>query len=108
MHMKIPGNVPGSVDKGNLLSGVKDLPAQIRDESSSPSFGDVLKETLDAFEGIENSVQEKVGGVVTGVKGGSPHEALITLEKADIAFQLMNQVRSKIVRAYEEVMRTQV
>ena len=36
------------------------------------------------------------------------HEAMIALEKADIAFQLMNTIRGKIVRAYEEVMRMQV
>jgi flagellar hook-basal body complex protein FliE len=33
---------------------------------------------------------------------------MIALEKADIAFQLLMQVRNKIISAYETVMRTQV
>jgi flagellar hook-basal body complex protein FliE len=33
---------------------------------------------------------------------------MVALEKADVAFQLMSAIRGKIVRAYEEVMRTQV
>jgi flagellar hook-basal body complex protein FliE len=41
-------------------------------------------------------------------KGVQTHEAMIALEKADVAFQLMNNIRMKITRAYEEVMRTQV
>jgi flagellar hook-basal body complex protein FliE len=40
--------------------------------------------------------------------GVTTHEAMIALEKADIAFQLMTSIKSKIIRAYEEVMRTQV
>jgi flagellar hook-basal body complex protein FliE len=30
------------------------------------------------------------------------------MEKADLSFQVMLQVRNKIVEAYEEIMRTQV
>jgi flagellar hook-basal body complex protein FliE len=33
---------------------------------------------------------------------------MIALEKADLSFQLMMQVRNKIVQAYQEVMKAQV
>jgi flagellar hook-basal body complex protein FliE len=36
------------------------------------------------------------------------HETMIALEKADVSFQLMLQVRNKIVGAYEEIMRMQL
>ena len=36
------------------------------------------------------------------------HDAMIALEKADVAFQLMNAVRTRIVQAYQEVMRMQI
>ena len=33
------------------------------------------------------------------------HQTMISLEKADVAFQLMMQIRNKIIAAYETVMR---
>jgi flagellar hook-basal body complex protein FliE len=33
---------------------------------------------------------------------------MIALEKAEVSFQLMMQVRNKIVSAYEEIMRMQI
>jgi len=35
------------------------------------------------------------------------HTALIAVEKADLSFQLMMQVRNKIVSAYQEISRMQ-
>ena len=36
------------------------------------------------------------------------HETMIAIEKAEISFKLMLQVRNKILEAYQEVMRMQV
>jgi flagellar hook-basal body complex protein FliE len=36
------------------------------------------------------------------------HTVMMALEKADISFQVMMQVRNKIVSAYQEIMKTQV
>jgi len=35
------------------------------------------------------------------------HEAMIDIEKANISFRLMMQVRNKLLSAYEEIMRMQ-
>lgn len=71
-------------------------------------FGQFLKEAVQDVNTIQNSADKQIQGLVAGQPGFTSHEAMIALEKADVAFQLMNAVRSKIVRAYEEVMRTQV
>ena len=47
-----------------------------------------------------------VAGVLTGT-GTDVHSALIAVEKADLSFQLMMQVRNKIVSAYQEISRMQ-
>jgi flagellar hook-basal body complex protein FliE len=39
---------------------------------------------------------------------GSIHDAMIALEKAGISFQVMMQVRNKILDTYQEIMRMQV
>jgi len=36
------------------------------------------------------------------------HDTMLALEKADLSFRLMMQVRNKIVEAYQEVIRMQV
>jgi flagellar hook-basal body complex protein FliE len=33
---------------------------------------------------------------------------MIAMEKADVAFKLIMQIRSKVISAYETIMRTQV
>ena len=45
-------------------------------------------------------------GVLEGT-GTDVHKAVIAVEKADLSFQLMLQVRNKIVAAYQEVERLQ-
>ena len=72
------------------------------------SFSDVLTQAMTEVNSLQKEADVKVAGLVAGSGGVTPHDAMIALEKADIAFNLMTQIRSKIVRAYEEVMRTQV
>jgi len=36
-------------------------------------------------------------------KGADVHSAMIAVEKADLSFQLMMQVRNKIVQAYQQI-----
>ena len=36
------------------------------------------------------------------------HSVMLALEKADLSFQMMMQVRNKFVQAYQEIMRMQV
>jgi flagellar hook-basal body complex protein FliE len=47
-----------------------------------------------------------VGDLLKGDRS-DVHNVMIAVEKADVAFQLMMQVRNKIVSAYQEVSRMQ-
>jgi len=40
--------------------------------------------------------------------GGDPNEAIIAMEKADMNFQLMIEVRNKLINAYQTVMNMQM
>ena len=76
-------------------------------ESPQKGFGTVLK---DAIQDI-NKLQMDADAAITKLqvdKTGSIHEAMIALEKADISFRAMLQVRNKIIDAYQEVMRMSV
>jgi len=71
-------------------------------------FADMLSNSIREIDNMQKHADDQIQGMVTGKDGVTPHDAMIALEKADISFRLMNSIRSKIVRAYEEVMRTQI
>ncbi len=77
-------------------------------KTQAPSFADALTKAIGEVNSLQQEADVRVAGLVTGSGDVTPHDAMIALEKADVAFSLMTQIRSKIIRAYEEVMRTQV
>jgi len=71
-------------------------------------FEDVLTDALKEVNTLQNEADSQIEALTLKKEGVTPHTAMVALEKADIAFQLMSAIRGKIVRAYEEVIRTQV
>lgn len=69
-------------------------------------FLNVLHSAMDDMQQLQGQAETKVAGVLEG-NGADVHTALIAVEKADLSFQLMMQVRNKIVSAYEEISRMQ-
>jgi len=65
-------------------------------------FLDTLQKTLDQAQEVESDASGKVTDLITG-KGQDVHSAMIAVEKADISFQLILQVRNKIVKAYQDI-----
>lgn len=97
----------------SAISSLRILPAETdlsslspSSTSSGPGFRDVLHSAIDDIQQLEGQAQAKVAGVLEG-NGADVHSALIAVEKADLSFQLMMQVRNKIVSAYEEISRMQ-
>lgn len=76
------------------------------EENASPGFGDVLKNTLQNVNQLERGAHQQVNMVLQG-GGGDVSGVMIAVEKADVAFQLMMQVRNKIVSAYQDVEKMQ-
>ena len=71
------------------------------------SFTQTLKDSIQQVNTIQSQADQTVVNLMTG-KDQDLHETLIALEKASISFQLMMQVRNKIVTAYEEIFRMQI
>jgi len=97
------------------IPSLRILPAEAESASlqgSSLSIGEdsgflnVLHSAMDDMQQLQGQASTKVAGVLEG-NGADVHTALIAVEKADLSFQLMMQVRNKIVSAYEEISRMQ-
>jgi len=99
--------------RGDLIPPISNTPASDTPGESGKagenkgSFGEVLKDKI----GEINKLQLDADAAIAKVElsdSGSVHEAMIALEKANISFRTMMQVRNKILEAYQEVMRMQV
>ncbi len=80
---------------------------EVRKASENKSeFWNTLKDSLTQVEQIQGEAENKVSEIIKG-NGEDLHTAMIAVEKADLSFQLMMQVRNKIVQAYQEISRMQ-
>src|SRR5213592_2282522 len=88
------------------ISRTMPSPVAPKQESSGPQFGNLLKDAISQVNDIEKGTQvefQKFLGNESDL-----HSVMIALEKADLSFQAMMQVRNKIVQAYQEIMKAQV
>lgn len=96
------GNIPAA---GAPLAG---QPAG-RAEGPQPgsSFKDFLLQSIQEVNSMQQAADRAVEALSTGQEV-SPAEVLTAVQKADIAFRLMMQIRNKIVQAYQEVQNIRV
>ena len=66
------------------------------------SFQNILLEALDQVNTMQGQANEAVEQLVTG-GDVNPAEVLTSLQKADLSFKLMLQIRNKLVQAYQEI-----
>jgi flagellar hook-basal body complex protein FliE len=71
------------------------------------SFGETLQESIVQVNQLQQSAEAQARELAMG-KSKDVAQTLIAIEKANISFQLMMQVRNKLVEAYQEIMRTQM
>jgi flagellar hook-basal body complex protein FliE len=70
------------------------------------SFGGILRDAIQQVSDLENTSQGELQKFANDES--DLHSVMLALEKADLSFQMMMQVRNKFVQAYQEIMRTQV
>ena len=69
------------------------------------SFDNVVNEAMSKVSQIQDDVETAVNELATG---GDISEAVLAIEKADMSFQLMVEIRNKLLGTYEEIMRMSV
>ncbi len=81
-------------------------PGQIPGQANVGEDGTTFKEfLLDSIQQVNSMQQDADQAVEKMMTGGdvNPAEVLTAVQKADIAFRMMLQVRNKMVQVYEEV-----
>ena len=71
------------------------------------SFSDFLGQMVQDVNATQASAAGAVEGVLTG-QNVPLHQAMIAMEEASVSFQLMVEVRNKLLESYQELMRMQI
>jgi flagellar hook-basal body complex protein FliE len=92
---------------------LKELPASVGPmatpvgKPSESSFSSLLGRMVSDV----NAKQSAAANSVAGLQSGQPvtlHQTMISMEEASLSFQLMVEVRNKLLESYQELMRMQV
>ena len=76
-------------------------------QSQSSSFGKTLQESLEQVNRLQLEADATINGLANG-KRTDIHQTMIAVEKASVSFELLMQIRNKVISAYDKIMRTQV
>lgn len=71
------------------------------------NFGDLLKQALQEVNAAQHTADQEARNLMSG-ESTDMHTAILAVQKADVSFQMMMAVRSKLIDAYREVMRMQM
>lgn len=77
------------------------------EQKRGSSFMKTLKESIERLREVEKEAETEIERLAK-MESKDIHNTMIAIEKADLTFQLMMQIRNKIISAYEEIMRMQV
>jgi flagellar hook-basal body complex protein FliE len=73
----------------------------------SISFGKLLQESINQVNRLQVEADTSANDLATG-KQTDIHQTMIAVEKAEVSFELLMQIRNKVIAAYESIMRTQI
>jgi flagellar hook-basal body complex protein FliE len=76
-------------------------------EKSDSGFGTVLKDAISTVNELQKQSDQEIEKLMTG-ESQDLHNTVIAMQNADLSFQMMMQVRNKIVQAYQEIIRMQL
>lgn len=74
---------------------------------SSSSFENLLGNFVGEVNAKQNEATDAITGLMSG-KNVSLHQAMISMEEANVSFQMMVEVRNRLLDSYQELMRMQV
>jgi flagellar hook-basal body complex protein FliE len=86
------------------------LPDSIRaagESSSGGGFRDVFASAINQVESMGQDASASVERFLSG-DGEDLHTTALATQRAELAFEMFQQVRNKVVSAYQEIMRMQM
>jgi flagellar hook-basal body complex protein FliE len=100
---------PTAIPAGELqgLSAGQALSPTQANQADPTSFGQMLGQMVQDVSAKQGEAAQAVQDLQAG-NNVSLHQAMIAMEEASVSFQLMVEVRNKLLESYQEIMRMQV
>lgn len=99
-----PGLIPAAdMEKLNGITGL----AGTSGAHNASSFSGVLDKVVSEVNQKQFAASQAVHDLQSG-QSGSLHQTMIAMEEASVSFQLMVEVRNKVLESYQELMRMQI
>lgn len=76
-------------------------------EARSGTFGDFVRDAISSVDDAKKTADGKVDDFIAG-KTENVHEVMLAMEKANLSFQLMVEVRNRAIETYQEISRMQI
>ncbi len=76
-------------------------------QSPSGSFGQVLMNSLNRVNQLKIEADAGIENLARG-RQVDIHQTMIAVEKASVSFELLMQIRNKLITAYDKIMRMPV
>ncbi len=92
------------VGQPNLIDAPDGLGISSLREAKGGSFGDALKGAIDAVNNLQKTSGNSANDFISG-KSSDLVKAMVDGQKASVGFQAMVQVRNRMVRAYQDIMK---
>lgn len=107
-----------AIDTRNIESMLSELkaasalaqgkPAGQTAEAGGTDFSKVLQSTLEQVNQAQQSAKTMTEDFASGQSNVNLQDVMVNLQKANLSFQQMVQVRNKLVTAYNDIMNMQV
>jgi len=98
---------PSIAYKASTIFGGDDKLAEMLEKGLTVSFTDMLKQGLGQVNSLQLASDDLAARFAAG-ETDNIHELLIAGQKADVALQLATSIRTKLIEAYQEIMRMQI
>ena len=84
-----------------------DVPKKQSPEASSSPFSDFVERSLTEVNGQMLNADRAINDLATG-KNQDIHNTMIAMQKAEISFELVLQIRNKLMTAFDEIRRMSI
>lgn len=82
-------------------------PQSFETQKTQPSFANWLGEQLSTTNDQLNQADFALAQLASG-QSNNLHQTMLTLEEAKLSFQFLEQIRNRLMSAYQDLMREQI
>jgi len=90
-----------TISPGGMTPGLSGL-GSVQNAPGEGGFANSLLDSLKQVNTLQKDADQAVEALFSG-EGTNPAEVLTAVQKADLAFRTMMQIRNKLVAAYDEL-----